>query len=270
MTGEIEKGGVKVFPAMIADCEVPATLSARLHADFRQSYYRGLRQLFEVLCPEFYKREKFVREGQIESAAQQLKELLPSNDLEALRKWFSLNGYALEALFRKLWSVTEAIPRLAIEDDTADFIVINGESSRYELTLIMLGSPTWSGVDNDERLKECERLQGWIRWCRGHDQNVRRSLALRMASTEAAEQLAPRESSHKSLGVRSVFKDSDSPYGRGHRLKIDGKLLCGRREEYGRSQNSFRNDVYWKFNQAIDIMSYDRVVDALGKVGDDG
>ena len=41
MTGEIEKQGIKVFPARIADCEIPANLTHKLYADFSRGYYRG-------------------------------------------------------------------------------------------------------------------------------------------------------------------------------------------------------------------------------------
>ena len=74
-------------------------------------------------------------------------------------------------------------------------------------------------------------------------------------AAEGAEQIAP--------------SDPDSPYSGGYRLAIDAKLLCGRREEYGPSENSFRHDIYWKSSHAVDIISYDRVLDAMGKVGDD-
>jgi len=253
MTGELEKRGVKVLPAVIADCEVPAMLSDKLYADFRHSYYRGLRKLLEALCPEFYEHEKFIRKEQIESAAKQLRELLPRNDLEGIRKWFSSNGYALAALFGRLWAVSEAIPKFSIGNDTADFMVINGQSGRYELSVIMLGNPTWSRVDTDELLREFERLEGLLRWCSDHDQHIRRSLALRMASSYGAQQIAPTE--------------PDSPYGKGYHLEIDAKLLCGMRKEYGPSENSFRNAIYEKSNHAVDIISYDRVVDVLEKVG---
>lgn len=249
MTAEIASRATKVLPAVIADCEVPATLSDKFYADFRYSYYNGLRLLLQALCPEFYKREQSIREEQIEKAARELKKLLPSNDLEALRTWFSSNGYALAALFGRLWAVSEAIPRFAIGNDTVDFIVINGQSCRYELSLIMLGNPTWSRVNTDELLKESERLKGLLRWCRDHDQTVRRSLALRMASSYGAEQIAPVE--------------QHSACGHGYHLEIDSKLLCGRREEYGPNENSFRNQIYEKTDRAVDIISYDRVVDVL-------
>lgn len=250
MTGEIEKRGVKVLPAMIADCDVPAMLSDKLYADFRRSYYSGLRELLEALRPGFYAREKFIRKERIERASHELEKLLPTQDLEALRKWFSSNGYALAALFGRLWSVSEAIPRFVIGNDTADFIVINGQSGRYELSLITLGNPTWSSADTEELLRASERMEGMLRWCRDHDQHVRRSLALRMASSYGAEQIAPME--------------SDGPAGKGYHLHIDAKLLCGRRKEYGASENSLRNSIYEKSNHRIDVVSYDRVVDLLG------
>jgi len=253
MTGEIDKRGVKVLPAVIAECEVPPLLSDKFHADFKLGYYYGLRQLFEALCPEFYVREKFIRKEQIEKAGQELKELLPKNDLPALARWFSANGYALAALFGRLWAVSEAVPQFAVGNDHADFIVINGQSGRYELSLIILGNPTWQGLDTDELLKESERLQGLLRWCRDHDQDVRRSLALRMASTYGAQQIAP--------------ADRDFPPGRAYHLEIDTKLLCGRREEYGQKENALRNEIYDKTGHEVDIISYDRVVDVLGKVG---
>lgn len=252
MTGEIEQRGVKVLPAVIAECEIPALLSDKFHANFLGGYYYGLRQLFEALCPEFYVHSKLIRKEQIEKARQELKELLPTNDLHALARWFSANGFALAALFGRLWTVSEALPKFAVGDDHADFIVVNGQSGRYELSLIMLGNPTWKGVDTDELLLELERLQSLLKWCRDHEQDVRRSLALRMASTYGAEQIAP-----------SAKRFS---HGRGYHLNMDTKLICGRREDYGSKENALRNEIYERTAHAVDIISYDRVIDVLSKV----
>jgi TIR domain len=252
MTGEIEKRTIKVLPAVIADCDVPAILSDKFYADFRPSYYYGLRQLFEALCPEFYERERFVRKEQIERAAQELRELLLNNDLQAIRGWFLSNGYALAALFGRLWHVHEAIPRFEIGNDQADFVVINGQSYRYEISLIMLGSPSWKRVKTEELLAESERLEGLLRWCRAHGEKFRWSLALRMASSYGAQQIAP----------VNMGGDRDPPY----ELEIDAKLLCGRREEYGPNENSFRSGIYKNTNHDVDIISYDRVVDVLSKI----
>ena len=252
MTGEIEKRGIKVLPAVILDCEIPPMLSDKFYADFRSSYYRGLRQLFEALCPEFYEREKYIRKEQIEKASQELQELLPNNDIAILQSWFSSNGYALATLFGRLWAVSEAIPRFSIGNDTADFIVINGQSGRYDLSLIILGNPTWSRIDSNELLHECERVQVLLEWCKENNGTIRRSLALRMASSYGAEQIAPSERNRP---------DYD-----GYHLEIDAKLLCGRRKEYGVNENKLRNQIYQDTNHAIDIISYDRVVDVLSKV----
>lgn len=250
MTGEIGKQSIKVFPAVLADCKIPALLSDKLYADFRYSYYRGLRMLLEALCPEFYENYyQHIRNEQIERAGKELRKLLPQNDLEALRAWFSSNGYALAALFGQLWDVSEAIPKFAIGNDSPDFLVINGQSFRYELSLIMLGNPTWTRVNTDELLQESERLEGLLEWCRNHDSSVRRSLAIRMATGYGAEQIAP-----------------DVPHSHAFPLEIDAKLLCGRREEYGPKENNLRNEIYQRTNHAVDVVSYDRVIDVLSKI----
>jgi TIR domain len=254
MTGEIGRRDVKVLPALVEDCEVPAMLRDKLYADFRISYYQGLRQLLQALCPEFYKRNEYIGQEQIECAAQELQALLPSNNRDALRKWFAVNGYALAALFGRLWHVSEAIPEVTLGNETADFVIINGQSGRYDVSLILLGDPTWSRVENSELLRATERLEGLLRWCRDHESTVRRCLALRMASTYGAEQIAPSEGESRSR--------SHTEY----HLEVDAKLLCGRREEYGRKENELRNQIYQRTGHAVDVVSYDRVVEALSKI----
>src|SRR5271166_4907951 len=72
MTGEVNKGGVKVLPALIADCELPHMLADKFYADFRYSYYYGLRALLEALLPSVYDHEKFIRHEKVESAHREL------------------------------------------------------------------------------------------------------------------------------------------------------------------------------------------------------
>jgi hypothetical protein len=247
MTGEIQNRKV-LLPAIIATCEIPPIISDKLYADFRSSYYRGLRELLQALRPDFYELGRYTHREKIVKAARALKKLLLTSEISKLREWFGLNGYALAALFGRLWLVSEAIPRFALGSDTVDFMVINGQSGRYELSLIVLGNPAWDGRNTNELAHECERIKGLLRWCKEHDQVVRQYLAVRMASSYGAEQIAPE-------GYVNKFS-----------LQIDAKLLCGRREIYTNEQNAFRNKIYEDTSHSIDIISYDRVVDALEKV----
>jgi hypothetical protein len=245
MAGEVTKRQIKVLPALIADCPLPPMLFDKLYADFRHGYYFGLRRLLEALCPDFYYDQKFFQKEEIEKAEQNLRELLPNEDVESLWLWFSKNGYALAALFGRLCTVLEAIPRVSLGTETVDFIIVNRQSGRYDLSIVVLGNPNWIRVYPDELMQEAERLERLLQWCKDHDDFVRRTLALRMASTYGGEQIAQYQCY----------------------VEIDAKLLCGRREEYGDAENRLRNEIYTNTNRRVDVISYDRVVDALSKIG---
>jgi len=244
MTGEVNRGGIKVLPALINDCELPPMLMDKLYADFRGSYYVGLRALLEALLPSFYEHEKFIRYEQIESAHRELRKIVTDGERDKIYNWFRSNGYALAALFGRLWAVSEAVPQFSVGEEIADFLVVNGQSYRYELSLIVLSNTSWSLEDEDIARRQAERLEGMLQWCRKHEKAVRHALAVKMASSYGAEQIA------------------HGP----HSLEIDAKLLLGRRSDYGEEENKFRNSIYSKTKRGVDIISYDRILDAVEKI----
>ncbi len=254
MSGEVNTGLVKVLPALIEDCNLPSMLKDKFYADFRYSYYNGLRAVLEALLPSFYEREKFARNEQIESAHQELRKIVANGDRDKVYSWFRSNGYALAALFGRLWAVSEAVPQFPVGTDMADFLVINGQSGRYELSLIALSSTSWSLEGEDVVPREAQRLQGMLEWCREHEEEVRRSLVIKMASSYGAEQIAP-------IDRRSWHPSPD-----GAALEINAKLLLGRRHDYGKRENDLRNSIYNETQHGVDIISYDRVLDAIEKI----
>jgi hypothetical protein len=254
MTGEVNTGGVKVLPALIGDCELPHMLADKLYADFRHSYYYGLRALLEALLPSFYEREKFIRHEQIESAHRELEKIVAEGDRDKIYNWFSSNGYALAALFGRLWAVSEAVPQFPVGKEIADFLVINGQSGRYELSLIVLGNTSWSIEDEGIARREAQRLEGMLKWCRKHEKAVRHALAIKMASTYGADQIAPVD---RGRWTPSVYR---------HHLEIDAKLLLGRRSDFGEEENNLRHGIYNETKHGVDIISYDRVLNAVEKI----
>jgi hypothetical protein len=73
-----------------------------------------------------------------------------------------------------------------------------------------------------------------------------------MASSYGASQIAPYEGENRALY--------------GYQLEIDAKLLLGRRSNYGEEENKLRNRIYAETNHEIDIISYDRVLEAIDKI----
>mgnify|MGYP001317804711 CR=1 FL=1 len=248
MTGEIERQGVTLFPAMIGDCTVPAVLSDKLYADFRKNYYDGLRSLVKALCPGFYASHQFIQREKIGRELDQLRDLLAGKDLAAIRAWCFSHRHVLSNVV-----MSEVIPIVAVGDETVDCVGIASNSAGHHLSLIVLGSPTWNRQNPDELVRESERLEGLLRWCREHEQDVRRTLARRINNNDEAVEIAPIEPLFPSWVDKFKLP-----------LKFRAKLLYGRRAEYGPTENDLRQAIHEKANQVIEIMSYDRVLDLAG------
>lgn len=103
-----------MLPAVIADCDLRPMFADKFYADFRHSYYVGLRELLQALLPAFCDYEKFVRSEQIEAAHRDLGGIVASGDRDKVYVWFRSNGFALAALLGRLRSVSEAVPRFPV------------------------------------------------------------------------------------------------------------------------------------------------------------
>ena len=242
MTREINKRRVTVLPALLKDCNVPPILSDKFYADFRHSYYKGLRQILEALSPSSYSWEPHLRREKLENAGSELRKLLQLNDIELIRSWFLAHPNVPAALFGHGWSVCQAIPKFRIGNEVADFLVISGQSFRYYASIVILGDPMLTNMGKDALVSKAQQIQGLLTWCHEHEDAVRRSIALRLASSYGADQIAS-----------------------GSGMDIDAKLLCGRRAEYSESENHLRTEIYIS-NKAVEVVSYDRALEALGKV----
>lgn len=252
MTGEIVEGRVKVLPAKLDKCDIPPMLADKFHASFDWGYWEGLRQLLEAICPSLYEREAFVRREAYEDAENRFRLLLDRGDLDAIKGFLADKGFVLAALLGR-WSVSEGVPRFKIGNQIADFIVINGQSFRYELSLVTFDSPAWSTSNRDKLLQEVQRSQALLKWCRENEDAVRRSLALRMPSSYGAEQIAPTR---------------ERSFHHGHSLPFDivAKILCGRRSEFRKEDDDFRNKIYEESNHIVEVVSYDRLLDVIRKL----
>ena len=46
-------------------------------------------------------------------------------------------------------------------------------------------------------------------------------------------------------------------------FQLDGKLLCGRRTEFENEKNQLRSELWTSTTGAVEIVSYDRVLDSI-------
>lgn len=118
------------------------------------------------------------------------------------------------------------------------------------VSLIMLGNPTLNGHNPDELVRESERLGGLLCWCREHVQDVRRTLAIRVRNSYEAMEIAP---------VEPLFPSRVDKFKLP--LKFTATLLYGRRIEYSQTEADLRQAIHKKWNDVIEIMTYDRILD---------
>lgn len=64
-TKEIEKGGVSILPLKFDDCEIPASISTKRWADFRESFSSGANELLKALSTYFYNEDTSIKQSTI-------------------------------------------------------------------------------------------------------------------------------------------------------------------------------------------------------------
>lgn len=250
MTEEVSKHELKVLPAKIDDCELPALLSDKLYADFTHGYYNGMRRLLESISPETYKRYRrsFYRKQSSEILADEFNNLLNGANTSKLYDWLSNNSYVLAGLLGRLRSVSEAIRDFKLDEgNSINFMVVNGQSFRYEFSAVKVIEGSASSYSETDLISEADKLKQFIKECYSRNDRFKGLVALRLCDGYGASQIMESESmSHHCRG----------------RSEINGKILIGRRAEYDESINNLREKLY-KNNPSIEVISYDRIVDVL-------
>jgi hypothetical protein len=256
MTGEINNRGVRVLPALIRDCNLPPMLADKLYADFRESYYVGLRQLLRTLDPTAYHGSDsgYRHKELIETDRRELSELLSGSQDQAFQVWFLTHGYALAALLGRLWEVSEAIAGFSLDTTTeaADFLVVNGQSFSYEMSLVRLGPTHVSDVHRDTIIQAAREVNKLVAKYKKQESEFRNAVAARLESNYGARQIAGRYPGEGRFTRRFT-----------RRLRLDAKLLCGRRDEFERDKNQLRSDIDSLTKGRVEIVSYDRILDAV-------
>lgn len=247
LMGEVNKREVRVLPALVSDCKIPAMLADKLYADFRKSYYAGLRDLLRALDATEH-HGSFNKKEAIERDRSELTALLAASGSQALRIWFLTHGYALAALLGRPWQVSEAIPEFSMDQEAVDFLIVNGQSAKYELSLVRLGPSLITDADRDAVMSSARELEQLVAACKEKDLQFREAVAVRLKSRYGASQIADHGAGRSSRGLR-----------------LDAKLLCGRRLDFERDSNRLRFDVSAATKEQVEVVSYDRVLDALDK-----
>lgn len=246
MTGEVSAHEVKVLPAKIDDCKLPPSLSDKLYADFTLDYYYGMRRMLEAISPETYSRyeERFHRKQSIDDLTEEFEALLGKNEVFALDEWLTKNSFVLAGLLGRLWTVSEAIKNFKLNEDQAvDYLVVNGQSFRYEFSAVKVCGGDASPYSAEMLKHEGDNLTNFIRACASDADRFRGLVSVRLSDEYGASQVMESMPHHD-------------------RFEIIGKILMGRRSEYDNALNKMRERLY-NAKPSIEVISYDRILDVL-------
>jgi len=259
MVSEISGRAVRVLPALIDDCSLPASISDKLYADFRFSYYSGLRQLLEALDGRD-RRERcgyspFPGLNDIEQMETGLETALASNEIENVQAWIDARPHVLFLLVSHLWDFCEVISgfNFGAAADAIDYLIANGQSWKFSFTAISIGAPQCpdaANADASDAVKTLDRSGLFIKSCRKNYEEFCRAASIRFSE----EQIGP-----------SSFAGFPEKFTDGHRHKIHGIFFLGRRNQ--REYERLRQKIYAQapHHHGVEIASYDRLLEALRK-----
>jgi TIR domain len=241
MAGEMSSAQTKVLPALIEDCTLPDMLIDKVYADFRAEYYHGLFAILRALQPEAQVANisnlgapKLV---EMQAGKRELLRLLNCGDIAQIRTWMERNSYIFKGVIGPTFRSIQIIPHLEVDGGLIDLAIVATQSGRTDISLVLLGSPSLETRENLD--VAAVRLSGAVRWCSDNIDLLRHKLLLRMRS-----------------GMRRMTSSAH----------ISGTIVIGRRSEYGSDENNLRNEMYKTSGRHIDVMSYDRLIDAYDRL----
>jgi len=253
MTSEINGQSVKVLPAVIDECAVPASISDKLFADFRHQYFWGLRKLLEALDPrdrESGWESRFRRLDNAQELGAQFERILESGDIAEVREWVRARAQVLLLLLGRRWALSEAIHGFGFGRgrESIDYLIANGQSFRFEFQAVRLGPVHWSGQSVSEVQALADIVSCFVIDCRENYEEFCRAASIRFSE----DQIGP-----------PSFVGYPEEFARRHEIR--GTLLVGRRDEYRDEHERLRQEIHERTNGMIEVASYDRLLDAIGE-----
>jgi hypothetical protein len=181
-----------------------------------------------------------------------LLEILKSSREEDAQEYLAGRPEILLNAFTLRWRVRECIPKFRFGAEfVSDFVLVEGQSWRYHITLIELEPPTEKVYTRDGKF--AKRLNGaigqisdWLNWIDENESYFRQSLSKSIAST---------------YGSRQIQRPLEGYNIRTRRHIIKAKIIIGRRSFLTEDDNKRKETLYNSTSGRIEIIPYDRLVE---------
>ena len=255
VTNEISRNNTKVIPVVIDDCKIPLSLSDKLYADFRGSYYDNLADVISAIYDDESRRIS-TRETPALPDIETYKRLvsvIESGSISAVKNYL----YTNKTLITKREFYTEdtihaIIPSVGFSNsESIDFLVVDGTrgcslappSCRFKIISLYTLHP------------EDNRYTSII------EKEIERLVTLRKLLNEKQNELPSLLCAHLVRGyTRSVILDYVKETKEVH---IDIEIYYGRRDAHTAQIDRYRERIYR--DSGVQIISYDRLLDRWGR-----
>jgi len=189
-----------------------------------------------------------------EKLRENFSDVLASDREEDTQSFLAKHQQLLLAAFGDIWTVNECIPKFRFGTEfISDFVIITGQSCRYEVTLIELEPPT--AIPFTKQGKYARRLNDamgqindWLAWIHNNDSYFRSRISAAMQNEYGSKQIS------------NPIVQSD--------LFVSCKIIIGRRSNMSREDDIRRTTLFRQAHRQLEIVPYDRLLDRAVPIDD--
>lgn len=211
------------------------------------------------------------KEGEGATATAALRAVLDTRGREEdVQQFLASHPWILLDCFAFPWAVRHCVPKFKFGNElVSDFLLVSGQSFRYEFILLELEPPmeplfTQDGVIAKRLNQAMKQVADWNRWIGANGAFFRREVARALR----ADSQRDKEEGH--FGQLEYGADQIDPEGQegrqfppaNHPPRVEYKIIIGRRSTLSPEDNERRASICQLGGEAVEIVTYDRLLQA--------
>ena len=213
------------------------------------------------------------KEGERADAATALRAVLDTRGREEdVQQFLASHAWILLDCFTFPWAVRHCVPKFKFGNElVSDFLLVSGQSLRYEFMLLELEPPmeplfTRDGVVAKRLNQAMKQVADWNRWIGANGAFFRREVARELMADSRRDKDEGRFGMLE-YGARQI--DPEGQQARhfppaNHPPRVVYKIVIGRRSTLSPEDNERRASICQLGGEAVEIVTYDRLLQATG------
>ena len=185
--------------------------------------------------------------------------------------WILLDSFAFP------WAVREGIPKFKLGNEfVTDFLVVTGQSFRYEFILVEIEPPneslfTKAGTPAKRLSQAVKQVSDWNGWIAHNTTFFRREVVRSLREIDASLSKEERWTRGIEHGVDQIDPDSRGAkkfFPPTYPPSVAFKIIIGRRDGLSTEDNERRASLCQMAGNSLEIVTYDRLIQAATSPSD--